>query len=49
MFQNIMKNPNYVIDIGLDGGSSGGEIVFQGTVKDMVGNSSTITTKYIQG
>jgi excinuclease UvrABC ATPase subunit len=43
-----MKNADYIIDIGPDGGSSGGEIVFQGTVKDMVENSSTITAKYIR-
>jgi len=32
-----MKNANYIIDIVPDGGSCGGEIVFQGTGKDMVG------------
>ncbi|HKL98846.1 MAG TPA: excinuclease ABC subunit UvrA [Mobilitalea sp.] len=46
--QDVMKNADYIIDIGPDGGSSGGEIVFQGTVKDMVENSSTITAKYIR-
>lgn len=46
--QDIMKNADYIIDIGPDGGSSGGEVVFQGTVKDMVENSTTITAKYIR-
>ena len=46
--QDVMKKADYIIDIGPDGGSSGGEIVFQGTVKDMVENSSTITAKYIR-
>jgi excinuclease ABC A subunit len=46
--QDVMKNADYIIDIGPDGGSSGGEIVYQGTVKDMVENSSTITAKYIR-
>lgn len=46
--QDVMKNADYIIDIGPDGGSSGGEIVFQGTVKDMVENSSTITAQYIR-
>ncbi len=46
--QDVMKNADYIIDIGPDGGSSGGEIVFQGTVKEMVENSQTITAKYIR-
>ncbi len=46
--QDVMKNADYIIDIGPDGGSHGGEIVFQGTIKDMVENSSTITAKYIR-
>ena len=46
--QDVMKNADYIIDIGPDGGSSGGEIVFRGTIKDMVKNSSTITAKYIR-
>ena len=46
--QDVMKNADYIIDIGPDGGKSGGEIVFQGTVKDMVEHSSTITAKYIR-
>jgi excinuclease UvrABC ATPase subunit len=45
---DVMKNADYIIDIGPDGGSSGGEIVFQGTVKDMVEYSTTITAKYIR-
>ena len=43
-----MKNADYIIDIGPDGGSNGGEIVFIGTVKNMIENSSTITAKYIR-
>ncbi len=46
--QDVMKNADYIIDIGPDGGSNGGEIVFHGTVKDMVENSTTITAKYIR-
>ncbi len=46
--QDVMKNADYIIDIGPDGGSRGGEIVFQGTIKDMVENSLTITAKYIR-
>ncbi len=44
--QDVIKNADYIIDIGPDGGSCGGEIVYQGTVNGMVESSSTITTKY---
>lgn len=45
--QDVIKNADYIIDIGPDGGS-GGEVVFPGTVKDMVENSTTLTAKYIR-
>ena len=45
---DVIKNADYIIDIGPDGGSSGGEIVFCGTVKDLVEKSSTITAKYLR-
>ena len=46
--QDVMKSADYIIDIGPDGGSSGGEVVFQGTVQDMVEHSDTITARYIR-
>lgn len=46
--QDVMKRADYIIDIGPDGGSNGGEIVFEGTVNDMLKNCSTITAKYIR-
>lgn len=46
--QDVMKCADYIIDIGPDGGNHGGEVVYSGTVKDMVKNSDTITAKYIR-
>lgn len=39
---------DYIIDVGPDGGSKGGEIVFTGTPKEMYENADTITAKYLR-
>ncbi len=46
--QDVMKQADYIIDVGPDGGSSGGEIVFTGTPGEMVDNSQTITARYLR-
>lgn len=45
---DVMKQADYIIDIGPDGGSGGGEVVFTGTPKEMLENSDTITAKYLR-
>lgn len=45
---DVMKQADYIIDIGPDGGSSGGEVVFTGTPQEMVENSDTITARYLR-
>lgn len=41
-------NPSVVIDIGPDGGTSGGEVVFTGTPQEMIEHADTITAKYLR-
>ena len=43
-----MKRADYIIDIGPDGGSKGGEVVFTGTPKDMIEKANTITAEYLR-
>ncbi len=43
-----MKLADYIIDIGPDGGSKGGEVVFTGNPKEMIENSNTITAQYLR-
>ena len=43
-----MKLAEYIIDIGPDGGTKGGEVVFTGTPKEMIENGTTITAKYLR-
>ena len=45
---DVMKQADWLIDVGPDGGTFGGEIVFAGTPKDMADNSHTITAEYLR-
>lgn len=45
---DVMKLADYIIDVGPDGGTAGGEIVFTGTPKEMLEDGNTITAKYLR-
>ncbi len=45
---DVMKRADWIIDIGPDGGKHGGQVVFQGTPRDMVENGDTITARYLR-
>lgn len=45
---DVMKLADYIIDVGPDGGTKGGEIVFTGTPKEMYEKADTITAKYLR-
>ena len=45
---DVMKQADYIIDIGPDGGSGGGEVVFTGTPQEMIDSSDTITARYLR-
>ena len=45
---DVMKLADYIIDIGPDGGTKGGEVVFKGTPKQMIESVDTITAKYLR-
>ena len=44
---DVMKMADYIIDIGPDGGTAGGEVVFTGTPEEMVRTSNTVTARYL--
>ena len=46
---DVMKRADWLIDVGPDGGTAGGEIVFSGTPKEMAEHSHTITAEYLRG
>ncbi len=45
---DVMKQADWLIDVGPDGGTAGGEIVFAGTPKEMTEQASTITAEYLR-
>ena len=45
---DVVKQADYVIDIGPDGGTLGGEVVFTGTPQEMIDHSESITAKYLR-
>ncbi len=45
---DVVKNADYIIDLGPEGGDKGGEVVFAGTPEDIVRHSSSHTGKYLR-
>ncbi len=46
--REMMENADYIVDIGPLAGRRGGEVVFQGTYRDML-KTDTLTAKYLKG
>lgn len=44
---DIIKNADYIIDIGPEGGTGGGEIVARGTPEEVANNKNSFTGKYL--
>lgn len=47
--EDIIREANYVIDIGPMAGDLGGEVVFQGSYKELLANGDSLTAQYING
>ena len=45
---DVIKNCDYVIDLGPEGGDEGGSVVFQGSVQDILKNTASYTGKYLR-
>ena len=45
---DVMKLADYIMDVGPDGGTKGGEIVFTGTPREMMEKGDTITARYLR-
>ncbi len=44
---DIIKNCDYVVDLGPEGGNKGGEIIASGTVKEIKNNKKSYTAKFL--
>jgi excinuclease ABC subunit A len=47
--EETMREADQIIDIGPGAGLNGGEVVFQGTYDDIIGDASSITGQYLSG
>ena len=45
---DVIKTADYIIDIGLEGGAAGGEIVAFGTPEEIVKNSTSYTAEFLR-
>ena len=45
---NVIKNADYIIDLGPDGGDQGGQVVAKGTPEEVVNNYDSHTAKYLR-
>ncbi len=47
--EDTIRNADYIVDIGPKAGESGGKIIAQGSVEDIISAKNSITGKYLSG
>ncbi|MGF7145141.1 excinuclease ABC subunit A [Anaerotaenia torta] len=45
--QQMIRNSDWIIDLGPEGGDKGGSIIFEGTPKEMIETGNSVTAKYL--
>ncbi|MCR5760188.1 MAG: excinuclease ABC subunit UvrA [Bacteroidales bacterium] len=45
---DVIRNADWVIDLGPDAGADGGTVVFEGTPEDMIAGADTFTARYLR-
>jgi excinuclease UvrABC ATPase subunit len=45
---SVIKNADWIIDMGPEGGSKGGEVIFEGTPKQLLSAKRSLTSHYIK-
>jgi excinuclease UvrABC ATPase subunit len=45
---HVIKNADWLIDMGPEGGSKGGKVMFEGTPKEILNAKQSLTSKYLQ-
>jgi excinuclease UvrABC ATPase subunit len=45
---DVVRNADWIIDLGPEGGTRGGEIVFTGTPTDLLGTERSLTGEYLR-
>lgn len=47
--EEIMRAAHHIIDIGPGAGSNGGEVVFEGSIEQLIGSTNSLTADYLTG
>ncbi|MEH7272472.1 hypothetical protein, partial [Neobacillus vireti] len=45
---DVISQGDWIIDMGPDGGSKGGQVVFEGTPSQIINNKQSITGRYLK-
>ena len=45
---DVIKNSDWIVDLGPDGGDNGGEIIAEGTVEDIIQSKQSYTGQFLQ-
>ena len=46
---DLIKVADYIIDLGLEGGKKGGQLIFQGALEDLLKNKQSYTAQFLKG
>ncbi len=47
--RDVIRAADYIVDLGPQAGEKGGEIVFQGTLEDLLHHPASLTAQYLRG
>jgi excinuclease UvrABC ATPase subunit len=45
---DVIRNADWIIDLGPEGGNKGGRILFEGTPQQLLGANDSLTGQYLQ-
>jgi len=45
---DVIKNADWIIDMGPEGGSKGGQVMFEGTPKQLLAAKRSLTSEYLR-
>ena len=45
---DVISSADWIIDMGPEGGNKGGQIIFEGTPKELLGAKQSLTSKYLK-
>ena len=46
---DVIRQADWIIDLGPEGGNGGGEVLFEGVPRDLLGCERSITARYLAG